>query len=136
MTWNDRGTAALELALALPVLFILVLGLVQLVMIVNIKTVLDHAVYEALRTQAVGIDAAVARKRFRRVLATVPIGAGFLGGRPGLELSRRGDSIVAEASGKIVLLPFLRQLATVANRSGAVLVTAKAKVKAEPYLGY
>lgn len=133
---NDRGTAAVELALAMPLLFVLVLGLVQLLMIVNTKTVLDHAAYEAVRTQAVGIDAAVARKRFRRILATVPIGAGFLEGRPELGLRRQGDFIVAEASGKIILLPFLRQLATVVNGSGAVLVTAKATAKAEPYLGY
>lgn len=136
MMKDDSGTAAVELAISLPLLLLLVLGLVQLVMIVNIKTVLDHAAYEAVRTQAVGIDAAVARRRFRRALATVPTGAGFLGGRPELDLRRQGDFIVAEASGRVILLPFLRQLAMVASRSDAVLVTAKAKAKAEPYLGY
>lgn len=136
MRRGEAGAAAVELAVALPILLLMVFGLIQVILLVNAKTVLDHAAYEAARTGIVMTDAGKAERRALRVVQAVPRGAGFLDGKPKVRLLRKGDSVIAEVKAKILLLPFFRQASLAAKGDGTFTVTTRARRKKEPYLGY
>jgi Flp pilus assembly protein TadG len=57
---RDRGQAAVELALCLPLLFIFLLGIVQLVVIVRDQLAVQLAAREAARAAAVAAPSAAA----------------------------------------------------------------------------
>jgi Flp pilus assembly protein TadG len=79
---GDRGQAAVELALCLPLLFIFMLGIVQLVVIVRDQLAVQLAAREAARAAAVAApsgvsaEAAAARAVALRPLVVVIHGAG------------------------------------------------------------
>ncbi len=56
-TRPDRGQATVEVALLLPVLAILLLGLIQIGLLVRAKVLTVHSAREAARAAAVGDDA-------------------------------------------------------------------------------
>jgi len=58
---DDRGAAAVEFALVLPVLIILLLGLVEFSRVFNVQISLSNAAREGARTMAIENDAGVAR---------------------------------------------------------------------------
>lgn len=51
---DDRGTAAVELAIVLPILIVLTLGIVEFARAYNAKISLQHAVREGVRVHALG----------------------------------------------------------------------------------
>ena len=59
---RDRGQAAVELALCLPLLFIFLLGIVQLVVIVRDQLAVQLAAREAARAAAVAASSAAAAR--------------------------------------------------------------------------
>lgn len=58
---NERGAVAVEFALVLPILVILVLGIVEFGRAYNAQIAVTHAAREAARTMAVQDDPAAAR---------------------------------------------------------------------------
>jgi Flp pilus assembly protein TadG len=58
---NDRGAAAVEFALVLPVLVLLVLGLVEFSRVYNIQISISNAAREGARTMAIENDPAIAQ---------------------------------------------------------------------------
>lgn len=136
MNGGERGAAAVELALALPLLLFLLFGLAQIVILIDTKTIFEHAAFEAARTAAVSVDSDVAKRRARRVIQAAPRGAGFRDDSAKITISEAGGSITAEVSSKIVLLPFFRQVSLAAGEGGVMTLRAKARLKKEPFLGY
>lgn len=67
---GDHGQAAVELALALPVVAVLLLVLVQVALVVRDQVLVVHAAREAARAAAVDPDPAVPR---RAALAAAPL---------------------------------------------------------------
>lgn len=59
---GESGQSAVELALALPVLFLLLLALLQTAVIVRDKVVVTHAAREAVREAAVRDDRSAPRR--------------------------------------------------------------------------
>jgi Flp pilus assembly protein TadG len=71
---GDRGQAAVELALCLPLLFMFLLGLVQLVVIVRDQLAVQLAAREAARAAAVtGSSDASAQRAAARAIALRPL---------------------------------------------------------------
>lgn len=58
---DDRGVAAVEFALVLPVLVILLLGIVEFGRVFNVQISLSNAAREGARTMAIENDPGVAR---------------------------------------------------------------------------
>ncbi|WP_210480637.1 TadE/TadG family type IV pilus assembly protein [Naasia sp. SYSU D00948] len=58
---DDRGAAAIEFALVLPLLLLLILGILEFGRIYNIQISLSNAAREGARTMAIENDAAAAR---------------------------------------------------------------------------
>ncbi len=125
-----------ELALALPILLLILFGVIQLLLLVNTKTIFEHAAYEGLRTAVVVKDQAVVAKRVRRVFKSVPRGAGFLRDEPKLDLRQSGEHITLSVHGRVKLLPFFNQTSMVLGGDGTVSLSAKASGRAEPYVGH
>jgi Flp pilus assembly protein TadG len=69
---DERGQAAVELALALPLFFLLLLGAVQVALVVRDQVLLTHAAREAAREAAVNPSPEAAR---RAALAGAPLAA-------------------------------------------------------------
>lgn len=80
---DERGQAAVELALALPLLAFLALALLQVALLVRDQVLLTHAVREAARAAAVSPDHGAVRR-------AVLDGARLDGDRLDLELGGRG----------------------------------------------
>ncbi len=132
---SEKGSTMVELALALPILMVILFGMVQLMLLVNTKTIFEHAAYEGMRTAVVVKDKAVVAKRVRRVLKSVPRGAGFLRGKPKLFLQQSGEHIILSIEGRTTLLPFFRQTSMAFGGDGTVSLSAKASGRQEPYIG-
>lgn len=58
---GDRGAAAVEFALVLPVLIILILGLIEFGRVFNVQISITNAAREAARSMAIDNDPAIAR---------------------------------------------------------------------------
>jgi TadE-like protein len=71
---GDRGQAAVELALCLPLLFMFLLGIVQLVVIVRDQLAVELAAREAARAAAVAAPLALsAEEAANRAVALRPL---------------------------------------------------------------
>ena len=70
---RDRGQAAVELALCLPLLFIFLLGIVQLVVIVRDQLAVQLAAREAARAAAVAAPSAAAQGAADRAVTLRPL---------------------------------------------------------------
>jgi Flp pilus assembly protein TadG len=60
-SWRDRGAAAVEFALVMPVLLILVLGIVEFGRAYNVQTTVSAAAREGVRTMALQNSESAAR---------------------------------------------------------------------------
>ena len=80
---GERGQAAVELALGLPLLAVLALALLQVAFVVRDQVLLTHAAREAAREAAVSPDPDAARRAALE-------GAGLDGDRLTLEVQGRG----------------------------------------------
>ncbi|CAB4576251.1 MAG: pilus assembly protein [Actinobacteria bacterium] len=83
----DRGQAVVELALALPVVILVLLGVVQVAVVVRDQLVTQHAAREAARAAAVSASPTTAASR-----AAAPLGLDDLGVR----VSAAGDVVRVE----------------------------------------
>jgi Flp pilus assembly protein TadG len=120
-----RGQALLELAVTVPVLLLLSVGMVAVVRVADARSGLDAATAAAAASAARQPDpaaaGAAARDRFSQVAATYPISA------PGLTLQvgsfRRGGSVEATGRGEVDLswapFPGLPARLTLTARSSA-----------------
>jgi Flp pilus assembly protein TadG len=79
---DDRGQAAVELALVLPLVAALALALLQVALVVRDQVLVVHAAREAARAAAVGDDPGAAR-------AAALAGAGLAPDRTDVEVSGR-----------------------------------------------
>jgi Flp pilus assembly protein TadG len=70
---RDRGQAAVELALCLPLLFVFLLGIVQLVVIVRDQLAVQLAAREAARAAAVAAASGAADGAAERAVALRPL---------------------------------------------------------------
>jgi Flp pilus assembly protein TadG len=73
---RDRGAAAVEFALVVPVLLLLVLGIAEFGRAYNIQTTLSGAAREGVRSMAVQNDPGAARAAAQRAAASLPLGDG------------------------------------------------------------
>jgi Flp pilus assembly protein TadG len=83
---RDSGQAAVELALCLPVVLLVLLGVVQVAVVVRGELVVQHAAREGARAASVSaapaaaangaVDAALAEARLDRAGATTSVGTG------------------------------------------------------------
>lgn len=80
---GERGQAAVELALGLPLLAVLALALLQVAFVVRDQVLLTHAAREAAREAAVSPDPATARR-------AALDGAGLDGDRLEVRVGARG----------------------------------------------
>ena len=74
---RDRGQAAVELALCLPLLFVFLLGIVQLVVIVRDQLAVQLAAREAARAAAVAAEPGAADSAAERAVALRPLIVGI-----------------------------------------------------------
>ncbi|MEM9826211.1 MAG: TadE family protein [Planctomycetota bacterium] len=95
-----RGVAAVEFAVCLPVIVLLVFGSIEASSFVFLKQSLNVAAYEGVREATrLGADNASARDRARNILAARQV-TGFTIALPNGESSslRRGEEVVMEVS--------------------------------------
>jgi hypothetical protein len=118
---GDDGQAAVELALALPVVFIVVLAVVQVVVIARDQLAVVHAAREGARAAAVAADPASEAGRAARAAA-------------GLDEDRL--TVAATESGDLVHVVVRYRaptdVALVGALVGDVTVTAEATMRVEP----
>jgi Flp pilus assembly protein TadG len=75
---RDRGQAAVELALCLPLLFVFLLGIVQLLVIVRDQLAVELAARESARAAAVAASSdATAQRAASRAIALHPLRVGI-----------------------------------------------------------
>lgn len=70
---RDRGQAAVEFAIALPLVVVLVLGIVQVVIVARDQIVVELAAREGARAAAVAADPASAAAAAVRAVTTLPV---------------------------------------------------------------
>lgn len=133
---EETGAAAVELALALPVYLFLIFGLIQVVLLLHARILLDQAAYEAMRAGVVLAGGDLVTKRANRVASIIPRGAGFMRADPKVSLKRQGDSLLIEIDAEFMLLPFIRQAAMTAGGPGTIKLSGRAIGRVEPWLGY
>jgi Flp pilus assembly protein TadG len=73
---RDRGAAAVEFALVVPVLLLLVLGIAEFGRAYNIQTTVSAAAREGVRSMAVQNDPGAARAAARRAAPTLDLSDG------------------------------------------------------------
>jgi Flp pilus assembly protein TadG len=83
---GERGQAAVELALALPLVALLLLAVVQVAVVVRDQVLTVHAAREAARAAAVDPRPAEARR-------AALVGSGLPAGRLTVDLRRAGDRV-------------------------------------------
>lgn len=119
---GERGQAAVELALGLPLLAVLALALLQVAFVVRDQVLLTHAAREAAREAAVSADPAAARRAALH-------GADLEGDRLVVEVGARGRP----GSRVLVVLryPAPTRVPLVGAVVGDVQLTAKAAMRVE-----
>jgi Flp pilus assembly protein TadG len=78
---SERGAAAVEFALVVPLLVMLILGIVEFSKVYNVQSSLSAAAREGARTMALTNDQAAARTAVRNA-ADVPLSAGQISVAP------------------------------------------------------
>lgn len=111
---DDRGQATVELALLLPVLFTLVLLVIQAGLIVRDQVLVVHAAREAARLAAVEGDHGRAQAAARSATGLAPE-------RMEVTVAGRGDGVVATVRYRsTIVVPFLRRALGDVRVSGEV----------------
>jgi Flp pilus assembly protein TadG len=111
---RDDGQAAVELALALPVVLVLLFGIVQVGLLVQAQVLLVHAAREAAREVAVQeasqtADRAADRTALARRAALAAVGDGLDAGRLSIEVTDRGGRVGVRAGYRApIALPLVR----------------------------
>lgn len=119
----ERGQAAVELALALPVVVLVLLAVVQVVVVSAEQVALHHVAREAARAASLadgtspGSEGTAAGRRAASILRT---------GRLALSVGSGGDEVRAEAEYRATLLPLVGRLV------GPVELEAAAVMRREP----
>lgn len=133
---DDNGTALVEFAIALPVIVLLLFGTFQIVLLLSIGTLLDHAAFEGARTAAVLSEPDRGIGRAKRVTAVIPRGPGFLAGDPTIKVEDVDQGALVQIEARVVLLPGIKQATQVAGSDGTVELSAAAWARREPWAGY
>jgi hypothetical protein len=118
---GDDGQAAVELALALPVVFIVVLAVVQVVLIARDQLAVIHAAREGARAAAVAADPQAEAATAARAAV------GLDGDRLSVDTAERGDQVSV-----VVRYRAPTDVALVGALVGDVTVTGSATMRVEP----
>jgi hypothetical protein len=118
---RDDGQAAVELALALPLVFIVVLAVVQVVLIARDQLAVIHAAREGARAAAVAADPPA------EAAAAARAAAGLDGDRLSVDTAERGDQVSV-----VVRYRAPTDVALVGALVGDVTVTGRATMRVEP----
>jgi Flp pilus assembly protein TadG len=79
---SERGAAAVEFALVLPVLLVLVLGIAEFGRAYNVQTILSGAAREGVRVMALQNDPAAARAATKAAASTLSLTDGQISVTP------------------------------------------------------
>ncbi len=132
----ERGAAAVELAVALPIILLIAFGLVQVMLVQNVKTIIDHAAAEGARVAAVSLDRGDGVRAARAVCRALPRGSGLVSGRPVVKIIQGPERVRAIVKVRISLLPFVSQVGEAgASRAGFILAASSTR-RREPYAGF
>jgi Flp pilus assembly protein TadG len=120
-TTGDKGQAAVELALALPVVFIVILAVVQVVLIARDQLAVIHAAREGARAAAVAADPPAEATSAARAAA------GLDGDRLTIDTTETGGQVKV-----VVHYRAPTDVALVGDLLGDVTVTGEATMRVEP----
>jgi hypothetical protein len=118
---GDDGQAAVELALALPLVFLVVLAVVQVLVIARDQLAVIHAAREGARAAAVAADPQTEAASAARAAA------GLDNDRLTVETAERGDEVSV-----VVRYRAPTDVALVGALVGEVTVTGEATMRVEP----
>ncbi len=141
MLIDEKGAVITEFAMVIPVILLIMFGIVQLLFIVNAKTILQQAAFDAVRSAVVYSDEPVKAKKIAENQTEVLMkGLGKVSGKPEinvklLESAAGGSEMSVEIKAKLSLLPFFKQAVMVGGGSGDFELLATAVSKKEPYFG-
>lgn len=123
---DQSGSSSVELALVLPVLFAVIVGVVQFALVHHANTVAETAAIEGARLAAAegyGLEAGAARTR-----DVLEAGLGAVGAEFVVSTEEAGDVVIARASGEYPLfIPWVTSL--------SVPIEAEAEVWREGFRG-
>ena len=134
MTRGARGQATLEVALLVPVLLLLLLGLLGVTRVAQARLGVAAAAREAARTAVRQVSIEAGEQRGREVAAGYGLDAGALVLVVGSDVARPGgfpgDIVAATATYRVTFgdLPLLQW--------GAVTVAASSRERVDRYRGY
>lgn len=133
---NERGSVLVEFSLVMPVILLIAFGMLQLIFLVNTKSVLQQAAFDAVRSAAVYPDNT--GKAEYIVLEQTEVllrGIGNVSEAPDIEINQVGDEMRVRVKAKISLLPLIKQGFIAFGGSGQIELTSTAVAKREPFLG-
>jgi hypothetical protein len=118
---SDHGQAAVELALTLPLVFLVVLAVVQVLVIARDQLAVIHAAREGARAAAVAADARTEAASAARAAA------GLDNDRLTVEAAESGDKVIV-----VVRYRAPTDIALIGALVGDVTVTGEATMRVEP----
>lgn len=92
---RDRGQAAVEFAIALPLVAVLVLGIVQVVIVARDQIVVELAAREGARAAAVAADPAGAATAAAHATTSLPIEVATVASSSRITVTVRHESVTA-----------------------------------------
>lgn len=138
---EDRGVVMTEFAIVIPVILLIIFGMIQLLFIVNAKTILQQAAFDAVRSAVVySGDRDKAENIAKNQTKVLIKGLGNVSGEPEINVTEVGDAfggeeMSVEVKVKLSLLPFFKQAIMAGGGSGDFELVATAVSKKEPYYG-
>lgn len=138
---ETKGSVITEFALVFPILLLIAFGMLQILFLVNSKTILQQAAFDAVRSAAVysrghlDIATANAEAIVKEQTAVLPIGEGIAKSAPEVKVVADDQVVRVKVAARVVLLPLIKQADMAVGGSGEVELAVTAMAKIEPFLG-
>jgi len=109
-TREDRGAAAVEFALVLPILLLLVLGIVQFGMTFFQWLEMEHAAREGARWGSLGYTVTEIQAKVIEAAPGIELESGDIVVTPDVPADHQGDSVVVEVTYDTPVMPIIGSL--------------------------